>query len=389
MWIHLPSTCCPSAPATADSTSPSSWLCRTLARSCTWRAKSLPAKSWSRACARVGWMTRRSGLICEPSTATLGVGAWIASLRASPARTSPRPARGRGSRRARAADSSSTSCASFARYDLDTSSWKTCQRSLFEDSTSFSGRWPKQGTMRSGCVSRRRKWAPPTAASGSSCWPTPQTAETDSVEPRPSREATNRKTEYLGRTVQQWIGWTPESATWPTPDANVFQDGMECTLEEWEERRRRLKDSAKTPNGNGCGTPLSMAANLWSTAKCSEDSQTHRSKERSDELLLTGQAQQWMTPSATDHKGSTAPGQRRGQLSEQTECPTGLPDPATATGGAESSPSAPASRRRLNPLFVEWLQGLPANWTSLASTDSEAWETWSCRSRALLRLLCS
>ena len=46
-----------------------------------------------------------------------------------------------------------------------------------------------------------------------------------------------------------------------------------------------------------------------------------------------------------------------------------------------SSGSAPTSRRRLNPLFVEWLLGWPENWTSLAPLGSDSRATASSRSR--------
>lgn len=69
--------------------------------------------------------------------------------------------------------------------------------------------------------------------------------------------------------------------------------------------------------------------------------------------------------------------------------PTGPPAPETSPPGGPSSPPTPNSRRRLNPSFVEWLMGAPPGWTSLASIDCERWATWWCRSRRLLRSLCS
>lgn len=79
----------------------------------------------------------------------------------------------------------------------------------------------------------------------------------------------------------------------------------------------------------------------------------------------------WATPSTTDHKGSRRPGQRRGQLSEQTETRPlpGLPDPAIPPAGPPSSPDGPISRR-LSPRFVEWLMGLPLGWTEIAPPAS-------------------
>lgn len=92
MWLYVPGMSCPSAPASPGSTSASSWLCRALARSASWRGKSLPSKSWHRILRRGGWMTRLSGRICKPSAASLGVASWIASLRESPAKVTRSPA---------------------------------------------------------------------------------------------------------------------------------------------------------------------------------------------------------------------------------------------------------------------------------------------------------
>lgn len=70
------------------------------------------------------------------------------------------------------------------------------------------------------------------------------------------------------------------------------------------------------------------------------------------------------------------------------------PDQPTEMHGETSSqpdqtshpPSAP---KRLNPKFVEWLQGLPEGWTSAGKINSEALATWSALSRELLRSLFS
>lgn len=78
----------------------------------------------------------------------------------------------------------------------------------------------------------------------------------------------------------------------------------------------------------------------------------------------------WGTPSQNDPKGSSQPGQRRGQLTEHAETifPSSLPPETTTSDGSELSPSIPGSpppsgRRKLNPDFVEWLMGLPPLWT--------------------------
>lgn len=61
---------------------------------------------------------------------------------------------------------------------------------------------------------------------------------------------------------------------------------------------------------------------------------------------------------------------------ESTTSPCSRPDPAPAPNGDESSPSAPTSRPRLNPAFVEWLMNLPEGWTDFAplETASSRWK---------------
>ena len=56
----------------------------------------------------------------------------------------------------------------FATYDPGSSSWRTWEPFLFEDSTSFSGRWPKSGTTLDGRAYELPSSALPTNATGCS-----------------------------------------------------------------------------------------------------------------------------------------------------------------------------------------------------------------------------
>jgi hypothetical protein len=62
---------------------------------------------------------------------------------------------------------------SLASYDPATSSWRTSQLSLLEDSAAFSETWPRSGMTRSGTAYRLEPWAPLTAVTESGSWPTP------------------------------------------------------------------------------------------------------------------------------------------------------------------------------------------------------------------------
>ena len=151
-----------------------------------------------------------------------------------------------------------------------------------------------------------------------------------------------------------------------------------------------------TPKHTG-GIDLEGAAELWQTPAV--DSFRSRGGDRKDEMGLDQQARiAWVTPASRDWKGAnsethvteTVGGRRHmDQLSNQVEH-SFRPAQQTEMHGETSSQPAPTSRRRLNPLFVEWLMGLPDGWTSPEPINSEDLETWSSVSRARLRyLFCS
>jgi hypothetical protein len=138
----------------------------------------------------------------------------MSSAAASPAKTSVLPVPGQASPRGPARVFGTSSPDSFATFDPATSSWRTSQLSLLEDSTSFSGTWPRAGMTRSGIASRLVPLAPLTGGTA--------------------------------------------SGSLPTPDASVANLGE--GPETWYARREKLKD--KGYNGNGAGVPLSIAAQV-------------------------------------------------------------------------------------------------------------------------------
>jgi len=70
-------------------------------------------------------------------------------------------------------DCSLNSCGSFAWLDLDSSSWKTYQRSLLGGWEKFSENWPRQGLMLNGAVYPQQEWEPHIFVGASSLLPTP------------------------------------------------------------------------------------------------------------------------------------------------------------------------------------------------------------------------
>ena len=103
----------------------------------------------------------------------------------------------------------------------------------------------------------------------------------------------------------------------PSPSAGNFNDGER--LVSWLARRDRNR--AKGINGNGMGTPLSIAVRMAD--------------------------QSWVTAEGADY----------GPAIRRWEAILGRPAPL---------PTEPGDRRnrRLNPVFVEWLMGLPEGWVT-------------------------
>jgi len=128
---------------------------------------------------------------------------------------------------------------------------------------------------------------------------------------------------------------------------------LEGAAKMWPTPRKADLHGSSVLHGDG-GLDLRTAVEFWGTpnAKIAEDSQTHRSGARSGELLLTGQAKAWATPTTRDWK-SEDPAQ-----SPDHSPPLGRQVLQTEPDGKPGSP-----RAVLNPYFVEALMGLPPSWT--------------------------
>ena len=102
-------------------------------------------------------------------------------------------------------------------------------------------------------------------------------------------------------------------------------------VETWLARRERLKQTQQ--NGNGCGTPLSIAVQLSGSA--------------------------WPTPTATDAKASGAAGY---STESGRHSGTTLTDATVGPRGPESRSTTGKSRARLNHRWVAQLMGFPSDW---------------------------
>jgi hypothetical protein len=182
--------------------------------------------------------------------------------------------------------------------------------------------------------------------------------------------------------------------SWPTPNAQVSQDGE--SPETWLKRKEAMK--AKGYNGNGCGTPLTIAVQLYGQA-APEIGSTNGSHQglwftpnvpnggrvnppdmsptgkmpdgAKRQVGLENQARQWPTTSAGSSTGGQGLGLTGGSGNRNKLkhlCPEGMD---------MMQPS------KLNPRWVETLMGLPIGWTMPSCTSPQTIAPMSCGSSAM------
>jgi len=206
----------------------------------------------------------------------------------------------------------------LARYDPNTSSWKTPQSSLLGDYTEFSETWPRWGLMRDGVSYQRQPLVPHTKGTGSGLWRTPSAQEPGVSAERlvPIEGGTpggmNRHFDkHTGRMAQ--IGLEQQvklrAMTWPTPNA-------------WDGKR-------------------------------GPRSEEHIATKKGQITLVTAIAR-WPTPTAHNAKEFNSPSE------QQRNTPT----LAAQAGG------------QLNPTWVEWLMGWPIGWTDLKQLGMVKFQQW-------------
>jgi hypothetical protein len=296
---------------------------------------------------------------------------------------------------------------SFASYDRPSSSWKTCQGSLFTDSPASSVIWPRSGMTRSGRAYEQVTWARRTDASASSSlplWPTPnvpngwRSATSDSMTLTGMTPDGEKRQVDLAFAVQQWQ--TPcaktnrKSARAMTPSVNNGKrsgggmsspPGLEQQVELsvgvlprelWPTPRAEDSESAGARVTRGTADTLTAATRLWPTPTESDGdgagnrnlpgSQAHAGLSLTD-VVTGGQApRRWMTPQARDWKGiSQAPatkGTYSGGLPDQL---AGLRDQANPS----STGNRPGSSVVLSPAWVSCLMGFPPDWCDIGDVS--------------------
>ena len=212
----------------------------------------------------------------------------------------------------------------LAKFDPNTSLWKTAQCSLFEDLELSLETWPKWGLMQDGVCWEQTPLALPTNETESGFWLTPSTVDI----PTRSKESMEKRFAYREKMGRHGVG------------AGCLSEQVE-----WS------KD----------GPPIGyMTKTMWPTPKCS-DSRHAISRHITDpegrwignlgEVVYAMET--FPTPMASDNRDrgnlSSPSVQRRLKIGKQVS----LGQSVSQTSG------------RLNPQWVGWLMGWPVGWTSL------------------------
>ncbi len=304
MWLYLPETISHSLQAWEDLTLQSESLSLTLAASASSRTKSMPQRYWQRELKKGVLMTALSGLTFEHSQATSSVEKWLASLAVSPAPTYPSPDDKREST-VSTQDSGLSTSASFAKCSPGGSLSKTFpQSSLFPQAELYLVGLPKAGSMRNGYLFERPMWEPPTAAKGSSYWPTSRQEDAESCGNHPGA------TDSLTGATRNW--YTPHGMN-GTDHTGKQGRGGEFAKQVTQWPTPKTSDDISAGNevnaqaGKG-GNNLLGAANLWQTP--ATDSFRSRGGDRKDEMGLDQQSRGWPTPNAASHSANTNRGER-------------------------------------------------------------------------------
>src|SRR5262249_15189932 len=159
----------------------------------------------------------------------------------------------------------------LARYDRDSSSWKTRQRCFLEGWATFSETWPRSGIVVNGIAYRLAPLVPLTAATGFGLLPTP-TAEAYGTNQGGSMGRVGPGRPSLQTMARQNL-WPTRPPMWPTPTAgDAKASGSRNTPTSNAHAGSSLTDAVRADGGTGrrmtWPTPTSRDYKDGSAASC-------------------------------------------------------------------------------------------------------------------------
>ncbi len=201
----------------------------------------------------------RFGMTFRPLTADLGEAVLTWCQAVSRARTSALPAR------EQASTASGQACGvtwrgSLARFDPDTSSWRTAQPSLLEDWGESSVTWPRSGMTAAGQCWELPMLGRRISGTGSGLWPTPRAQEP------------GRTTVGYGRGLAELVEGKEQVQKWPTP---IASDSRGSSGKPAPGKQMQLVDAVRY------ATPT---ARDWKSGKASKETMERNSRPLSEQI---------------------------------------------------------------------------------------------------------
>ena len=281
----------------------------------------------------------QSGMTLQPSLARIGVDEWISSLPGSHANQVPSPANER--EQTTTDGSGPTSRTPFAKWDQNGYFLRTyedyCQSTLDEGLQRFSEDWPTSGTMLNGCCYRRENAERLTEGSESLSWPT----------------ATNRNWKGKREGARRGFGADLNdvaTGSWPTARVSAGHGPSTKELQEGNPKKRLKTEAELFHHG-----PQAPRSGIYGP-KSSGDG--------------PNSPQLWPTANAQGGKGYKSGSNRDTWRPTLEGAALGL-KPKLHDRTIQKTPIG----MKLNPLFVEWLMGLPIGWTDLEPVETR-WSQW-------------
>jgi hypothetical protein len=355
-------------------------LAAAFARSLLSRSKPSPQRTWLQRLKRDSWTTHLSGAISSDSLGESFTDWWTSSLAATRANPSAQPA---NASEPKTHDTSGlTYQPELLQCDQQSAFLRMSKDTFLSGCATCCKTWSDWVTERRGAWRQRVNAVRLTRGSESGSWPTATVTDSSAMspEPRPSRIATGRKTEYLARMVN-----------WSTANAREWKDSITGTHPPSRPNmsEQTLGQAVSVVHGQAApasSSSLGSRQGLWATPRSGkttdENPETWALRQAKGDVAtmpLTAQVKQWATPQAHDAQGPKTPEQIEAMrakghgvknLNEQAQwgTPTAR-DHKSGRGNEEREYKelTPMVERqqsgKLNPRWVETLMGLPIGWT--------------------------
>jgi len=286
----------------------------------------------------------------------------------------------RASQRLQGLVSSSNSSEPYAWYDQNTSSWKTYQRSLITEWTSFSESFSRQGTMQNGAVFRAALLELATKEIDGGLLPTPLNSDPDRKAKfkqggTPLRAAIDREMLPTPTTMDHLNQRSPEALKKQMEGARKGRTSLSNLREAVNPKTQQIFNSLlPTPTAtthkqgvnsyNNKNQPL-LAASLLSTPRARDwkGKTRHDYKEKGYGATLPDVADQLPTPRAAIGMGMKL-SENMADLEHKKYLETEIAAKLHKHGDVQNTDSTQTGNNMyLNPQFVEEMMGYPLNWT--------------------------